>query len=387
MEQASIAQHPTAGQARLARQLLEGLSDACSARSTVRADVYLDPRRFAAEQQRIFRALPLPIAPSALLAPGTAFAHDHYGLPLLVTRDAGGRARVLLNVCRHRGTKLLEATEPQQLANILCPYHAWSYRLDGSLAALPRAETFPGLERRDYGLREMPAHEAGGIVWVGLDRERPPEFGTISGDLAADLDTLGLRDMHLYRRRLHDVPANWKLINDAFQESYHVRRLHSKSIGPFFAESVTLSDCIGDHTRAAVARIALLEGATIDDLESLRRAVTFAYTAFPATTIVVSPDYVNVLVSYPQAVDRTLVEDFMLIPEPPANDKAEDHWRRSFELIDGNVFGGEDFRAAALEQVGLASGAIDALELGGLEQSIRRLHDAIERHLEAHRAG
>jgi len=187
--------------------------------------------------------------------------------------------------------------------------------------------------------------------------------------------------MHLYRRRTHDVAANWKLIIDAFQESYHIRRLHAKTIGPYFAESISNSDRIGPHMRAAVGRTEFLQAAQSDDFDALRRAITYTYTAFPATTIIVSPDYVNILVAYPQAADRTLVEDFMLIPEKPTSDKAEDHWRRSFELLDGGVFASEDFRAAALEQIGLTAGAISELLLGGLELSIRRFHDTVEEYL------
>jgi glycine betaine catabolism A len=111
---------------------------------------------------------------------------------------------------------------------------------------------------------------------------------------------------------------------------------------------------------------------------SLRSAVTFAYQLFPATVVVVSPDYVNLMVLMPQSVGRTLVEDFMLIPEKPATEKAQSHWQRSWDLLDGGVFGAEDFRAAALGQIGLESGAVDVITLGTLEAGIRRFHDVIE---------
>jgi phenylpropionate dioxygenase-like ring-hydroxylating dioxygenase large terminal subunit len=381
MTHSATERQPTRGQLDLARRLVDCEPGATAARSSVSAEVYLNPTRFAAEQERLFRRLPLPVAPSALLAPGTVMTHDHYGLPLLVSRDHDGAAHVSLNVCQHRGTRLLDAQEPVKVASVVCPYHAWSYRLDGCLAGLPRPETFSGLNKKDHDLPRMPCCEAGGLIWVGLERASPPDFAAVAGDLAEDLDAFGLADMHLYLRHTHEVAANWKLIMDAFQESYHIQRLHAKTIAPFFAESVTAGDRIGPHMRAAVGRSDFLAAAGMQDFERLRRVITYSYTAFPATTIIVSPDYVNILVCYPQAVDHTRVDDFMLIPEAPKDEKAEDHWRRSFALLDGGVFGSEDFHAAALEQVGLASGGLPELLLGGLEQSIRHFHDTVELHL------
>jgi len=90
-----------------------------------------------------------------------------------------------------------------------------------------------------------------------------------------------------------------------------------------------------------------------------------------------------VMCLWPQAVDRTLVEDFMLIPEAPHTDKARDHWERSWALLDGGVFAAEDFRAAELGQQGLATGAVPHLTLGTLEGGIHRFHETVEQALRA----
>ncbi len=374
---------PTPGQLALARAIPHH-KPAEMTISTVPASVYTSPERFAEEQARIFRRHPLAVAVSALLPePGMAVTHDGYGIPILVTRDKEGAARAFLNVCRHRGTRLLEDAEPAKCPRLVCPYHAWTYALDGKLVGLPRPESFPDLAKDMFSLVPLPSVEAGGIIWVGLDRDNPPTFTDVTGELAADLDALELGEMHLYKRRTHDVAANWKLIVDAFSEPYHVTRLHSETIGKFFADSVTVGDMIGPHSRSAVGRVSFVEAADANDLGALRSIVTFAYSVFPNTIIIASPDYVNIMVLMPKAAGRTLVEDFMLIPEPPATEKAEDHWRRSFELLDGGVFASEDFRAAALGQQGLSTGAVPEITLGGLEQGIRRFHDTVEAALRA----
>lgn len=371
---------PTQGQLALAAQLARGGRRDEGAIAYVEASAYTSEARHAAEQAGIFTRAPLVIAPSALLPENNmAVPHDGFGKPLLITRDKSGQAHVFLNVCRHRGTRLVEGCEAVRSPRLVCPYHAWTYTLDGRLTGLPRPDTFPGLDKAEHGLKRLPTHEAGGLIWFAFEAA---DFGEAE-TLARDFEAFDLASQHLFRRRTHDVRANWKLIMDAFLEGYHIQRLHADTIAPFFKDGVSTADSIGPHQRSAVGREAALAALSSSDWATLRAAITYTYQMFPGTVLVVSPDYINLMVLMPQAPDRVLVEDFMLIPEPPATDKARAHWEKSWQLLDGGVFAVEDFRACELGQQGLASGALDRLTLGTLELGIRRFHDSVEAQLAA----
>ena len=373
---------PTPGMLALARDIAEGRKRDAIGTSTVPASVYTDPDYWAREKAAIYDRLPQILCPSALLPdPGMAVPHDATGRPLLITRDAAGKVHVFLNVCRHRGTRLVEGSEVKCTRKLVCPYHAWTYAVDGRLLALPRPDTFPGLEKDTMGLVELPSKEAGGVIWFS-PREDTADF-TLAGQLGEDFDALGMGRNVLFRRKMHEVKGNWKLIMDAFLESYHVTRLHAQTIGPFFKDGVTSGDMIGPHSRSAVGRLEEMEGIDLTDMAALRRVVTFAYQLMPGALVIPSPDYINLMVMMPQSHDFTLVEDFMLIPEAPATDKARDHWERSWALLDGGVFASEDFHAAELGQQGLSTGAVPHLTLGTMEGGIRRYHETVEEALRA----
>lgn len=367
---------PTAGQRALADAIARGEAAVGDRVIELDASAYTDPQQFEAEQARIFGRMPLVAAPSALLPEANmAVAHDGFGIPLILSRDSAGKVHVMANVCRHRGTRLIETDEVVPAKRIVCPYHAWTYSADGTLVGLPRADCFPGIDKSERPLLRYPAFEAGGLIWFGRDDRA--DFSAAEA-LADDFDAFGMAGLHLYRRRTHAVAANWKQLVDAFLESYHVARLHASTIGPFFADGITAADHIGPHQRAVVGRAEYLGEIDRDDWRVLRRAVTYTYFLFPSAVLVVSPDYINLLVVMPQSVGTSLVEDFMLIPEPPTTAEAEEHWRKSWDLLDGRTFASEDFRAAALCQQGLESGLVENVTLGRLESGIADFHARVD---------
>jgi glycine betaine catabolism A len=370
---------PTEGQLALARMVASGERRLPTTMMKVPASVYTDPERHKAEQAKLFRNMPIVIAPSALLpSANMSVPHDGFGAPLLITRDSQGSAHVFLNVCQHRGTRLVEGNDVQCASRMVCPYHAWTYGTDGRLIGLPRPETFPGLDKTTHGLKELPSLEAGGLIWFAFDEAA--DFSD-AATLGADFDAFGMGGLHLFRRKTHEVASNWKLVMDAFSESYHVTRLHADTIGKFFKDGMAAGDHVGPHRRSAVGRAQELGGLDLTDWPMLRSYVTYAYNLFPGTVIVISPDYVNIMTLMPQAHDRCLVEDFMLIPEEPLDDKSRDHWDRSWALLDGGVFAGEDFRAAALGQQGLSAGALDHITLGTLEGGVHEFYRLIEERM------
>src|SRR5690606_7454088 len=154
---------------------------------------------------------------------------------------------------------------------------------------------------------------------------------------------------------------NWKLILDAFQELYHVPVLHARSVAKMFAQSITVESAIGHHMRFATARKEFRKMDVAASIQDIQNYVTFSYLIFPNTIVVVSPTFINLLISYPVDVDRTLVENLMLVPKLPETEEELLHYRRSWELLDENVYQREDLHAAGLQQKGLASGMLDTL--------------------------
>jgi phenylpropionate dioxygenase-like ring-hydroxylating dioxygenase large terminal subunit len=339
---------------------------------------YLDEGELAWEREALFRKLPLVVAHgSELPGPGTVLALEVAGVPVLLSRDAGGTARAFLNACRHRATRLLAPGGCEPRKALVCPYHAWTYGLDGSLIHVPHAEAFP--ETAKASLVQLPLAERHGLLWVTLspaggDRAEP-ELPAGTAEIGEELESLGLPGHVLYRRATSVRKANWKLIAEAFLEAYHVARLHRDSLFRFFVDSVFTAERAGDHIRSATARKAARDGG---DGLPLRELVTPSYFLFPCAVVVFHPDFTSVMSFTPLATDRLQWHHSMLVEQAPQTEKAKRHFEKSYQLIEEKVFGGEDLFAAEEMQAGLVARAGPDLIFGGLEEPVGWFHDAIQ---------
>jgi len=302
--------------------------------------------------------LPRIVATSSAIAPGSCMPA---GSALLV-RDAVGTLRAFANACRHRGTRLVD--KPCATKAFVCPYHGWTYGLDGTLLHVPHADAFAGAEiGRD--LMPLPVTERHGFVWLGRD------VAAHVGELAPDLAALGAEQLVTFRSSVTPRRCNWKFLVEAFLDGYHIRTLHRDSIYRFFLDAQSLAEPVGHHIRAVTARRALRDGVAGEP----RDLVTPSLFVFPATTIVEHPDFVSVLTAHARGPERTDFEHLMLVPAARAAET--EHWQKSWDLIEAVVFQREDQWVCEEMQLGLDAGLATML-FGKLEHGVRWFHDSIE---------
>ena len=341
---------------------------------------YLDPERWRAEADRVFRTQALIAARRDQLSASRPWLGvELAGHAILLSCDEHGEVRAFVNACRHRGMQLLEPGEDTCKRHLSCPYHGWTYDSGGRLRGLPHADAFPELEVDTRGLVELPCAVRHGFVWVvPRPQDKALDIPAWLGSIDADFQHFDLAGHVTYAEARQSVPANWKLCVDAFLEAYHVQVLHRQTVGPFFEDALACSDSVGRHFRSAVARKQLREG----QLEPLREAVSFTYLVFPNQIFVVHPDYISQLSILPRGSETFDWHHRMLIPAAEDTPELREHWDRSYALIEKGVFASEDLFAAARIQRGLRTGANRRLPLGQLEHLIADFHRQLDALLE-----
>jgi phenylpropionate dioxygenase-like ring-hydroxylating dioxygenase large terminal subunit len=360
---------------------------------------YTSAARRDAEVEHLFRPLPLIAGHGSELTAGQVLANDDYGVPMLLARDADGRFRAFLNVCRHRGMRLVENTGAAEArAHVVCPYHGWTYRLDGSLRHRLHAEAFdPACGAGAEDLVALPAEERHGLLWVVPTPGATIDVAAHLGGLDAELPSFGIERLLHFRSVVADYPANWKLIVDAFLEAYHIRVLHKETIYPFFADGMTATLRFGPHIQSLVARRVGEEwarrppgapdAAPPADMAALRELVTPSQMIFPNTVTIFHPDYLSLITLYPVAAGTLRWMHRMLIAADRATPDWMPHWEKTFHLIEEGVFRKEDIACAVGIQKGLASGANRFLTAGRAERGLGWFHAAVAARLATARAG
>ncbi|OIJ67363.1 aromatic ring-hydroxylating oxygenase subunit alpha [Streptomyces mangrovisoli] len=333
--------------------------------ATLPGAAYTDPALFALEQERIFEKMWFCVARAAdLPRPGAFRTVDVGRESILVTRARDHSLRAYFNVCRHRGARLRTDRSGEVRRAFQCPYHAWTYDLDGRLIAAPNLTRMPDVGRIEYGLVDVAVREWLGYVWVCL-AEDPPSFEadvvgaavTRLGD-AESIERYGIDGLTVGRRIVYDVRANWKLIVENFMECYHCATIHPEltEVLPEFADGYAAQYYVGHGAEFG----ADIRGFTVDGSEGLDRIPGvsaeqdrryYAITVQPQVFINLVPDHVILHRMYPVAADRTTVEcDWLYLPEVVDGGK---DLTRSVELFDR--VNRQDFAACERTQPGMGS--------------------------------
>jgi choline monooxygenase len=337
-------------------------------------EAYLDPARFA-DELRLLRSMPSVYVPSAAIPnAGDHVGRVAFGVPLFAVRDTDRRARVFRNACRHRGMALVDGQGCSHA--LVCPYHGWTYRLDGSLAHVPHAEGFPDLDMPSRGLVEVASHEVGGLVVIdSLDTQEPATVGLTDGS--------PWRDKLLPAERLFYTQStvramNWKVLVEQFLEGYHIRSTHRDTFYPLQYDNLNVVETFGPNTRITFPyrNIERLRDRP-ESTWTVGARVTFVYHLFPNVMLATFPDQVLAVVVDPIDIDHSTVTTYGMAGPGVVAERAPTGAGRSV-LAEGAL---EDNAMSAGVQQGLHADANTFVEFGRHESAIGHFHATLDARL------
>ena len=342
-------------------------------RTTLPARFYTDPDHFRREVEHFFfnkwicagRADQIP-------ASGDYFLREVCGESIIVVRNEHAGINALFNVCRHRGTRVCERTGGTFAGSIQCPYHAWTYDLDGRLIGAPHMNDVDGFDRGDYPLRAVSVELWDGHIFINLS-DAPRRLQSQVSSLPDQFRPWGMADLRLVHRTVYDVAANWKLIVQNYNECLHCPVLHpllnqmhhylgaanDPSQPTYCGGTMGFKEGIETLSTDGKLRRRYLPG-----LGEAEKALVSYFSIYPNLLLTLSPDYMMTVTLWPKAVDRTeLIAEWHFHPDEIARPDfvfrdAVDFW----ELTNR-----EDWHISELAQSGISSRAYQPGPYSGRE--------------------
>jgi phenylpropionate dioxygenase-like ring-hydroxylating dioxygenase large terminal subunit len=351
---------------------------------------YLDPDRFTKER-RLLRSMPSVFVPSATIPNvGDHVERATFGVPLFAVRGRDRRARVFRNACRHRGFALVEKAGCAR--TLVCRYHGWTYRLDGSLTHVPHADAFPHLDVETRGLVEVGSSEVDGLIVIdALDFAAAPQDRDEESDESAGAwltDGSPWRHKLLPAERLVHVDStpramNWKVLVEQFLEGYHLHSTHRDTFFPVQYDDLNVIETFGPNSRITFPyrNIERLRDRPESTWNTDAR-VTYVYHLFPNVMLATFPDVVAVVVIDPVDVGHSTVTTYSMVTPEVAE-------RVSLDPSDKLVGAGslierglaEDNEMSTGVQRGLLTGANQFVEFGRHESAVGHFHAALGERL------
>jgi phenylpropionate dioxygenase-like ring-hydroxylating dioxygenase large terminal subunit len=320
---------------------------------TLPYDWYVDPAVLRVEQERIFAGAWQYVAPVAKVSEQGSVVAVHAGhVPVILARGRDDALRGFVNVCRHRGSVLCEGEGRRE--TIQCPYHAWTYDLDGSLRTAPRADREIGFDRGELGLVPVAVETWGPFVFVNPDGDAQPlaehlgELPRLLADGGVDVDALEFS----FRAESDPYDANWKVIVENYLECYHCSVAH-----PSFSKAIDVGvDAYRLETRPTFSSqlaVARNGGGGVYDASGQVDRGQF-HALFPSTLLNVMPGHLNLSIGpvLPLGAERsTRYLDYYFATD------VDEEWKREYLALD-EVVGAEDRMLVERVQTGLSTGAL-----------------------------
>ncbi len=335
---------------------------------------YTDPARFALEQERIFRRRPMIIGHSSELpGPNSFLRRQIQGRSLLILRGDDEQIRVFHNVCRHRGTRLVNEDSGCKRRHA-CPYHAWTWNSRGEFVNAPHFDAgFPGLDRAELGLSALPSAVRHGLIWLLPD---PPEqeLTDFLGTFDEELAWAGIENLVVHRTDVQQRRCNWKILVEGGIEAYHFRVAHRKTIAPLFNDNLSSYQCLGPHMRSVLPRASITELPGSDPAQwNIREHCNVLLNAFPSSSFLVQSDHVIWIAMNPLAADLSEVR--MVTLKPKDSGQPDSYWDKNHALTVTTL--NEDFDIGESIQSGLLSGANSMLRFGRFEGALHRFNETV----------
>jgi choline monooxygenase len=344
---------------------------------------YTDPEILRREHERIFRrAWQYAGHLGELQGPGSYFASETGPVPIVITLDAEGTLRGFVNVCRHRGT--IVATDAGRRGTLQCPYHAWTYDLDGSLRAAPRSAEDPAFEAERFCLVPVSVGTWGPFVFANPDPQAAPldeALGDLPKVVAAhglDLDAL-----RIHRRVRYEIRANWKIALENYLECYHCPVNHPALVDVIDEHRLVLDPQGSRASMWAPVHPRSLDGrGPIDAHGELTEGQNHLW--FPTLKFNVLPGHPNLSIGplWPTGAETCAgYLDYWF------GESADTQWIEELFVLDTQI-GAEDTALVEAAQRGSATGLIDrGWVLGGAESLIGHFQDYLRRQLGLDEAG
>ena len=327
---------------------------------------YYSQARFEQEIQML-RQRPVVFCPSsALPEKGSYIARTAAGTPLVVVRGQDNQVRAFINACRHRGMKVVDGSGCARALS--CPYHAWTYNLDGSLKGIPGKEAFPQLASDAPGLTEVSAIEKGGLVYVQQEGEIDSDPMTHALDFFVD------GQICFHQSETTDE-ANWKLLTETLLEGYHIKSLHRDSFYPFGLDNINVVETFGQNARVVYPfkRIEKLREIARGDRD-ITGLATLVYHLFPNVSVSVLSKHTSVTIIEPLSPTRTQMTSYYVKhADTSARTISDEDAMRDVKFV--NQSGQEEDRAAARAiQETVTTAANTHLNFGYFEKAIVHFH-------------